>query len=163
MRTSSLYRSRACAGCTGGARTARGPYLRTGPLSSKSQSCGAHGGKYGNAAADLIVPNLGPLHQYPIRSYRYTVAVFPLPCKNVLKYHTRQNVGGISILVFYAKCTRESRPHFAACGTPDRAMHHVVNDVVSGLSVTRTHHRGLLIAWNPPFPPMTGPPPYASR
>jgi hypothetical protein len=30
-------------------------------------------------------------------------------------------VGGISILVFNTKCTRECRPHFAACGTPDRA------------------------------------------
>jgi hypothetical protein len=33
----------------------------------------------------------------PIRSYRYTAAMFPLPYKNVLKYRTRQNVGGISI------------------------------------------------------------------
>jgi hypothetical protein len=58
----------------------------------------------------------------PIRSYRYTVAMFPLPYKNVLKYRTRQNVGGISILVFNTKCTRECRPQFAACGTPDRAI-----------------------------------------
>jgi hypothetical protein len=42
--------------------------------------------------------------------------------KNVLKYRTRQNVGGISILVFNTKCNKECRPHFAACGTPDRAI-----------------------------------------
>jgi hypothetical protein len=59
----------------------------------------------------------------PIRSYRYTVAMFPLPYKYVLRYRTRQNVGGISILASNTKCTRECRPHFAACGTPDRAMH----------------------------------------
>jgi hypothetical protein len=34
----------------------------------------------------------------PIQSYRYTVAMFPLPYKNVLRYRTRPNVGGISIL-----------------------------------------------------------------
>jgi hypothetical protein len=55
-----------------------------------------------------------------IRSYRYTVATFPLPYK--MKYRTRQTVCGISILVFNTKCTRECRPHFAACGTPDRAI-----------------------------------------
>jgi hypothetical protein len=43
----------------------------------------------------------------PILSYRYTVAMFPLPYKNVLKYRTRPNVGGISILVFNQECTRE--------------------------------------------------------
>jgi hypothetical protein len=58
----------------------------------------------------------------PIRSYRYTVAMFPLPYKTVLKYRTGQNVGGISILASNTKCTRECRPHFAACGTPDRAI-----------------------------------------
>jgi hypothetical protein len=59
----------------------------------------------------------------PIRSYRYTVAMFPLPYKNVLTYRTRQNVGGIPILASNTKCTRECRPHFAACGNPDRAIH----------------------------------------
>jgi hypothetical protein len=39
----------------------------------------------------------------PIRRYRYTDAVFPFPYKNVLKYRTRQNLGGISILVFNTK------------------------------------------------------------
>jgi hypothetical protein len=63
---------------------------------------------------------------YPSQSYRYTVAMFPLPYKNVLKYRTRQNVGGISILASNTKCTRECRPHFAACGTPDRAAHEPV-------------------------------------
>jgi hypothetical protein len=48
--------------------------------------------------------------------------MFPFPYKNLVKYPTRQNVGGISILVFNIKCTRECRPHFAACGTPGRAM-----------------------------------------
>jgi hypothetical protein len=48
--------------------------------------------------------------------------MLPLPYKDVLKYRTQQNVGGIFILVFNAKCTRECRPQFAACGTPDRAM-----------------------------------------
>jgi hypothetical protein len=43
----------------------------------------------------------------PIRSYRYTVAMFPLPYKNVLKHRTRENVGGISIVVFNMKCTTE--------------------------------------------------------
>jgi hypothetical protein len=67
----------------------------------------------------------GPKHKgmsCRIQSYRYTVAMFPLPYKNVLRYRMRQNVGGASILVFNTKCTRECRPHFAACGTPDRAM-----------------------------------------
>jgi hypothetical protein len=58
----------------------------------------------------------------PFRSYRYTVAMFTLPYKNALRYRTRQNVGGTSNLVFNTKCTSECRPHFAACGTPDRAM-----------------------------------------
>jgi hypothetical protein len=48
--------------------------------------------------------------------------MFPLPYKDVLKYRTRQNVGGLSILVLNKKCTRECRPHIAACGTPDRAI-----------------------------------------
>jgi hypothetical protein len=69
---------------------------------------------------------LGCIANSPIQSYRYTVAKFPLPYKNVLKYRTRQNVGGIPILVFNTKCTRECRPHFAACGTPDRAMHSII-------------------------------------
>jgi hypothetical protein len=58
----------------------------------------------------------------PIRSYRYTVAMFPLPYKNVPRYNTQQNVGGIFILASNTKCTRECRLHFAACDTPDRAM-----------------------------------------
>jgi hypothetical protein len=58
----------------------------------------------------------------PIWSYRYTVAMFPLPYKNVLRYRAQQNAGGISILASNTKCTRECRPHFAACGTPDRAI-----------------------------------------
>jgi hypothetical protein len=49
----------------------------------------------------------------PIRSCRYTVAMLPFTIQNVLKYRTRQNVGGISMLVFNTKCTRECRPHFA--------------------------------------------------
>jgi hypothetical protein len=55
-------------------------------------------------------------------SHRYTVAIFPLPDKNVLMYRMREYVGSISILAFNTKCTREYRPHFTACGTPDRAL-----------------------------------------
>jgi hypothetical protein len=73
------------------------------------------------AAADGV-DAMGLLNHSNIRSYRYTVAMFPLPYKNVLKYRTRKNVGGISISVFNTKCTRECRPHFAACDSPDRAM-----------------------------------------
>jgi hypothetical protein len=36
----------------------------------------------------------------PIRSYRYTVTLFPLPHKKVLKYRTRKKMGGIYFLVF---------------------------------------------------------------
>jgi hypothetical protein len=45
-------------------------------------------------------------------SYRYTVAMFPLPYKNVPKYRTRQNVGGISILALNTKIP-ESAAHIA--------------------------------------------------
>jgi hypothetical protein len=62
------------------------------------------------------------LRNTPNRSYRYTVAMFPLSYKNVLRYRTRQNVGGICKLVLNKKCTTEGRPHFAACGTPDQAI-----------------------------------------
>jgi hypothetical protein len=51
------------------------------------------------------------------------LSMFPLPYKKVLRYRTRQNKGGISILASNTKRTRECRPHFAACGTPDRAIH----------------------------------------
>jgi hypothetical protein len=74
----------------------------------------------------------------PIRSYRYAVAMFPLPFKIVLKYHTREKVGGISILVFNTKCSRECRPHFAACGTPDRAVR--VSDCPATLLMTGRRH-----------------------
>jgi hypothetical protein len=69
-----------------------------------------------------IPPDNTRLCNSPIRSFRYTVALFPLPYKDVLRYRTRQNVGGISNLASNTKYTRECRPHFAACGTPDRAM-----------------------------------------
>jgi hypothetical protein len=52
----------------------------------------------------------------PIRSYVTRLLCVPLPYKHVLKYRTRKNVCGISILVFNTKCARECRPHFAACG-----------------------------------------------
>jgi hypothetical protein len=58
-------------------------------------------------------------HHSPIRSYRYTVAMFPLPYTNVLKNHTRQNVGGISILAFNTNVP-ESVAHIL--GTPDRTI-----------------------------------------
>jgi hypothetical protein len=48
----------------------------------------------------------------PIRSYGYTVAMFPLPYKNVLRYRMRQNVGGISILVFNTKMYQRVPPTF---------------------------------------------------
>jgi hypothetical protein len=76
------------------------------------------------AAADGV-DTMGLRNHSPIRSYPFTVAMFPLPYKNVLKYRTREKVGGISILVFNTKCTRVCHPHFAACGTPDRAMGYV--------------------------------------
>jgi hypothetical protein len=41
------------------------------------------------------------------------VTLFPLPYKYVLKYRTREKVGGDFILVFNTKCTRECRPPFA--------------------------------------------------
>jgi hypothetical protein len=40
----------------------------------------------------------------PIRSYSYTVAIVPLPYKNVLKHRTQQTDGGISILIFNTFC-----------------------------------------------------------
>jgi hypothetical protein len=75
--------------------------------------------EYGEKVGDLVMKVCAICL---IPSYRYTVAMFPLPIQNVLKYHTRENVGCISIFVFNTKCTRERRPHFAACGTPDRAI-----------------------------------------
>jgi hypothetical protein len=66
------------------------------------------------------IRNLPALHRQAIA--RSGVTVTQLQCfryhKNVLNYPTQQNVGGI--LVFNTKCTGECRPHFAACGTPDR-------------------------------------------
>jgi hypothetical protein len=43
---------------------------------------------------------------------------FRYPYKNVPKYRTREQVGGISILAFNVKCAAECRPLFAACGSP---------------------------------------------
>jgi DNA polymerase III epsilon subunit-like protein len=77
-----------------------------------SPVCGSLGGRGGGrrvpskgsvarvlCCLHVICSWLGLIPNSPIRSYRYTVAMFPLPYKNVLKYPTRQNVGGISILV----------------------------------------------------------------
>jgi hypothetical protein len=63
------------------------------------------------------ITKVWPDPELPLHSCYVSVTI-----QYVLKYRTRQNVGGISILVFNTKCTSECRLHFAACGTPDRAI-----------------------------------------
>jgi hypothetical protein len=47
-----------------------------------------------------------------IRSYRYTVAMFPLPYNNVLKYRTRQKCGRHFHLTFQYKMYQRVPPTF---------------------------------------------------
>jgi hypothetical protein len=64
-------------------------------------------------------------------SYRYTVAMFPLPYKNVVKYRTRGKVGAISTWLSIQNVPQGARPFFLVWYSGLGYDFHFINGCVS--------------------------------
>jgi hypothetical protein len=85
------------------------------------------------------------LHYSPIRSYRYMVAMYPLPYKNVPKVPHGKNLGENTVLAFSTKCTKRSprfsRVRYSGSGYiwVGKSPYPAINDYVSWAGIqTRT-------------------------